>query len=629
MRERRTLIRLIARLSPERPKIAVIVTLMVVSTSFSVAGPLLLGGAINALFDGIIGRAMPAGFTESQILDELRASGAGHIADMLAAMNITPGVGVNVTKLGQLLGLAALVYGLSALSDWAQAYLMAGVAQRTLFRLREEAAQKLAKLPLRYYDSRPRGEMLSLFTNDIDNLSDTLDDGFPRLLSSTLTILSVVGAMFWISPLLAGLLLLTIPVSILSTKPIVRRAGASAGTMWDRIGDLNGLVEETHTGHELVMAYGQRQPMIDEFGRRNALLQDASFRTGFVSGLIQPVMSVIGNFTYVLLAVIGGFQVAVGAISLGGVQALIWYARRFSTPVMDIATQVTSLQSSLASAKRLFAFLDVPEDEAESLLDSTTAPAPASASALPSGRVQLQHVSFRYHLDRPLIEDFTLEAAPGQTVAIVGPTGAGKTTLVNLLMRFYEIDAGRILLDGVDYRELTRDQVRRRYGMVLQDTWLFAGTIWDNIAYGRRGASDDEIQAAARAAYADHFIRTLPDGYATVLDGEASGISAGQKQLLTIARAFLTNPDILILDEATSSVDTRTEILVRDAMAQLRSGRTSFVIAHRLSTITSADTIVVMDAGRIVEQGSHQELLSNRGFYYELYNTQFAGTLTS
>jgi ABC-type multidrug transport system fused ATPase/permease subunit len=625
MKERKTLTRLIGRLRPERPRLAIIIPLMVLSTALSVAGPLLLGNAINVLFDGVIGRAMPAGFTENQILDELRASGAGHIADMLASMNITPGVGVNVTRLGQLLGLTALVYVLSAVTDWAQAYLMAGVAQRTLFRLREEAAEKLARLPLRYYDNRPRGEMLSLFTNDIDNLSDTLDDGLSKLLSSAMTVVAVVGAMFWISPLLAALMLLTIPVSILATKPIVRRTGVSAETLWNTLGDLNGLVEETHTGHELVMAYGQRQPAIDEFGRRNALLRDASFRTGFVSGLIQPVMSVIGNFTYVLLAVIGGFQVAIGAISLGGVQALIWYARRFSTPVMDIATQATSLQSSLASAKRLFAFLDVPEDEAESLLDSTTAP----ASSQPSGWVQLQQVSFRYHLDRPLIEDFTLEAAPGQTVAIVGPTGAGKTTLVNLLMRFYEIDSGRILLDGVDYRDLSRDEVRRRYGMVLQDTWLFAGTIWDNIAYGRQGASDEEIYAAARAASADHFVRTLPDGYATVLDGEASGISTGQKQLLTIARAFLTNPDILILDEATSSVDTRTEILVRNAMTKLRSGRTSFVIAHRLSTVTSADTIVVMDAGRIVEQGSHAELLRNRGFYHELYSTQFAGTLTS
>lgn len=625
MKQKKTLTRLIARLGPERPRLAVIVPLMVTSIGFSILGPLLLGNAINVLVDGIISRRLPAGVTKAQLIGELRASGSGHVADMLAAMNINPGTGVDVTRLGQLLGLTALVYLLTAVTDWAQAYLMAGVAQRTLFRLREEAAEKLARLPLRYYDRRPRGEILSLFINDIDNLSDALESGLGKLLASALQVVAVLGVMFWLSPLLAALTLLTVPLAFITTGPMVRRIRTHAESQWDRTGDLNGLVEETHTGHELVMAYGQRQPVIDDFGRRNELLREASFRTGYLAALIRPVMSVIGNFNYVLITVIGGFQVATGAITLGSVQALISYARRFSNPVQDIAGQLGTLQSGLASAQRVFAFLDVPEDELESVLDAATTPAPSHASR----RVQLQQVSFRYDPDRPLIEDVTLEAAPGQTVAIVGPTGAGKTTLVNLLMRFYEIDDGRILLDGVDYRDLSRSEVRRHYAMVLQDTWLFAGTIWDNIAYGRHDASDEEILAAARAAYVDHFVRTLPDGYATVLDTEASSISVGQRQLLTIARAFLANPDILILDEATSNVDTRTEILIQNAMARLRSGRTSFVIAHRLSTIHAADTIVVMDAGRIVEQGNHEDLLANRGFYHGLYSSQFEDTLAN
>lgn len=622
----RTLARLIGRLGPERPRLAVIIPLMIASTGFSVASPLLLGGAINVLFDGVVSRSLPSGVTKAQIIGELRATGAGHIADILAAMNISPGHGVDVTRLGQLLGLASLAYLLTALADWAQAYLMAGVAQRTLFRLREEAEQKLTRLPLRYFDSRPHGEILSLFTNDVDNLSDTVTTGLGKLLTSTMMVLAVTAAMFWISPLLAALTLLTIPATILTTRPMVRRIRTHAEAQWNRTGDLNGLVEESHTGHELVMTYGQRQPMIDEFGRRNDMLRDASFRTGFLSGIVRPVLAVIGNLNYVLLTVVGGFQVATGLITLGNVQALISYSRKFSSPVADIANQVTALQSGLASAKRMFAFLDTPDDEDELVPGDTAVGVPASPT---SRRIQLQHVSFRYDCDRPLIEDFTLDAAPGQTVAIVGPTGAGKTTLVNLLMRFYEIDDGHILLDGTDYRDLTRDEVRRCYGMVLQDTWLFAGTIWDNIAYGRQDATDDEVRAAAHAAYVDGFVRTLPDGYATVLDGEASTISAGQKQLLTIARAFLANPGILILDEATSNVDTRTEILIQNAMTRLRTGRTSIVIAHRLSTISAADTIVVMDGGRIVEQGSHGELLAARGFYHQLHNSQFADTLTT
>ncbi len=630
-----TLTRLIARLRPERPRLAIIVPLIVMSIGLSIIGPLLLGDAINVLFDGIISRSLPAGVTKAQLIDELRASGAGHIADMIAAMNINPGTGVNVTRLGELLGLTALIYLLTAVTDWAQAYLMAGVSQRTLFRLRQEAAEKLARLPLRYFDSRPHGEILSLFTNDIDNLAGAIETGLSKLLTSAMMVFAILGVMFWISPLLAALTIVTVPLSVLTTRPIVRRIRTHAEAQWDQTGELNGLVEQTHTGHDLIAVYGQRQPVIDEFNDRNERLREASFRTGFLSGLVKPVMSVIGNLNYVLLAVIGGFQVATGAITLGSVQALITYSRRFSSPVQDIAAEMAALQSGLASARRVFDFLDVPEERPDLVLSATTTTAPnwseppAVAPPHAARRVQLQRVSFRYDPHRPLIEDLTLEAAPGQTVAIVGPTGAGKTTLVNLLMRFYEIDGGRILLDGADYSDLSRDEVRHCYGMVLQDTWLFAGTIWDNIGYGRHDASDEEILAASRAAYVDHFVRTLPDGYATVLDSEASSLSTGQKQLLTVARAFLANPDILILDEATSNVDTRTEILIQNAMARLRAGRTSFVIAHRLSTIRAADTIVVMDAGRIVEQGKHEELLRNQGFYYRLYSSQFAETLTS
>ena len=625
MNKNTTLLRLLTRLRPERPRLAICVTLMTASTALYVAGPLLLGAAINVLFDGIVGRRMPAGATKGQIINQLRATGAGHVADMLNAMNLTPGVGVNVARLGQLLGLTALVYLLAAMSDWTQTHLMAGVSQRTLSRLRQEAADKLTRLPLRYYDSRPHGEILSLFMNEIDNFSNVFRNGLSKVLTSGMLVLAVAGAMFWISPLLGALTILTVPVSIVATKPIMRRARIQADAQWISTGDLNALMEETYAGRELVMAYGQRQRTIDEFGRRSDLLREARYNTGFMGALVRPVTGVISNLNWVLLAVIGGFQIFTGAITLGGVQALMHYTRKFSNPVQDISGGVTTLQSGLVSARRVFDFLDLPEDEAELATGNPTTAIPPAASR----HIQLQHVHFRYDQNRPLIEDFTLDAAPGQTIAIVGPTGAGKTTLVNLLMRFYEINSGHILLDGIDYRDLSRDQVRRCYGMVLQDTWLFAGTIWDNIAYGKQDATDDQIHAAARAAYVDHFVRTLPDGYATILDGDASTLSAGQKQLLTIARAFLANPDILILDEATSNVDTRTEILIQNAMARLRTGRTSFVIAHRLSTIRDADTIIVMDAGRIVEQGNHEQLLRNQGFYHQLHTSQFAGALTT
>jgi ATP-binding cassette subfamily B protein len=597
----------------------------VTSVGFLVTGPKILGTATNILFNGVVGKQLPAGITKAQAIALLRAHGQGQLADMISGMNITPGAGADMIHLGQVLGLAALVYLLGAAFGWGQGFIMAGVTQRTMYGLRREVEEKLARLPLRYFDSHPHGDILSRVTNDIDNLTTTLQQGLNQLLTSVLTIIGVMGLMFWISPLLAAVSVITIPLAVVLTFLIARRSQTQFADQWDRTGTLNGLVEETHTGHALVQVFGRRGPTIDEFGRQNQQLYQASFRAQFLSGVIQPSMQFLANLNYVVIAVLGGYWVASGRMSLGDITAFIQYSRQFTMPITQIASQMNMLQSGLASAERVFEFLDAPEEAAERTpADGTPGAARPSHVA---GRVTLEHVSFRYEPDKPLIEDFTLDAAPGQTIAIVGPTGAGKTTVVNLLMRFYEIDAGTITLDGTDYRDLTRDQVRRCFGIVLQDTWLFAGTIRDNIGYGRQDATSEEIAAAASAAYADRFIRTLPDGYDTLLDQDASNLSAGQKQLLTIARAFLASPPILILDEATSNVDTRTEILIQEAMSRLRQGRTSFVIAHRLSTIRNADTIIVMDAGRIVEQGNHADLLRRHGVYYSLYHSQFTENL--
>ena len=622
---RGTVRRLLARLRPERVLLVIVLVFGVTSVALLVTGPKILGAATNVLFDGVVGKQLPAGVTKEQAVALLRAHGQGQLADMISGMNITPGAGVDITQLGRLLGLAALVYLLAAAFGWGQGFIMAGVTQRTMYGLRREVEEKLARLPLRYFDSHPHGDILGRVTNDIDNLSTTLQQGLSQLLTSVLTIIGVMGMMFWISPLLATVSVITIPLALVVTFLIARRSQVQFADQWDRTGTLNGLVEETHTGHALVQVFGRRGPTIDEFGRQNQQLYQASFRAQFLSGVIQPSMQFLANLNYVVIAVLGGYWVASGRMSLGDITAFIQYSRQFTMPITQIASQMNMLQSGLASAERVFEFLDAPDEAPD------RAPAAGGlGAALPSqvaGRVTLEHVSFRYEPDKPLIEDFTLEAAPGAAIAIVGQTGAGKTTVVNLLMRFYEIDAGTITLDGTDYRDLTRDQVRRCFGMVLQDTWLFAGTIRDNIGYGKQDATSEEIIAAARAAYADHFIRTLPDGYDTLLDEDASNISAGQKQLLTIARAFLASPPILILDEATSNVDTRTEILIQEAMSRLRQGRTSFVIAHRLSTIRNADTIIVMDAGRIVEQGNHADLLRRHGVYYSLYNSQFTEDL--
>ena len=612
----------------------IVVVLAGLSVCFFVAGPAILGRATNIVFEGVVGKFLPSGVTEAQAMAGLRAHGQGQLADMFSAMNITPGVGVDLARLARVLGLAALVNLLSAVCTWGQGYIMAGVTQRTVYRLREAVEAKLARLPLRYFDDNARGDLLSRVTNDIDNIYTTLQEALSQLPVSVLTMVAILGAMFWLSPLLAAASLVTIPLVLLVTFLIGRRSKARFATQWARTGRLNGLVEESCAGHALVLAYGQRHPMIEKFNRQNAELREASFRAQFLSGAVLPAVVFIGNLNYVVIAALGGFQVASGTISLGAVQALIQYSQRFTTPITQIASQLNLLQSGLASAERVFDFLDAPEEAAVAagtnrppvgVADGPADPSVVAKHALGARGVRLARVCFRYDPNIPLIEDFSLDAAPGQTVAIVGPTGAGKTTVVNLLVRFYEISSGQILLDGVDYRDLSRDEVRGCYGMVLQDTWVFGGTIRDNIAYGKPDAGDDEIIAAAKAAHVDDFVATLPDGYDTVLDGDASSISSGQKQLLTIARAFLANPGILILDEATSSVDTRTEIMIQDAMTRLRSGRTSFVIAHRLSTIRDADTIVVMRAGRVVEQGSHHELLCRRGYYHDLHNSQFTG----
>ena len=614
----KTLRQLLARLRPEQMRIIVATVLALGSVAGSVIGPKIIGNATNVIFDGVIGKSLPAGITKQQAVAALRAQGHGQIADLVSGANVVPGRGIDFTQLGQILALAALVYLLAAALTWLLSYIMAGVAQRTVYGLRRDTEAKLARLPLKYFDSHPHGDLLSRVTNDIDNITTTLQQGLSQFLTSTLTIVGILAVMVWISPLLAAVALVTVPLSIVVTLLVARRSQRYFAAQWSRTGTLNGQVEQVHTGHALVQVFGRRQKAIEEFNQQNESLYEASFRAQFLSGIIMPAMMFLGNVNYVVIAVVGGYRVATGSITLGDVQAFIQYSRQFTMPISQLAGQLNLLQSGLASAERVFEFLDaeeeVPDQVRAELRD-------------PQGEVALEHVSFRYEPEKPLITDFNLEVRPGQTIAIVGPTGAGKTTIVNLLMRFYDIDEGRICLDGINTRDLHRDDVRRVFGMVLQDTWLFTGTIRDNIGYGKIGATHEEIVAAAQAAYVDPFVRTLPEGYDTVLSEDAANISAGQKQLLTIARAFLRDPTVLILDEATSSVDTRTEVLIQHAMARLRQGRTGFVIAHRLSTIRNADSVVVMDQGRIVEQGSHAELLRRRGFYYTLYNSQFSDAL--
>ncbi|MDO8391648.1 MAG: ABC transporter ATP-binding protein [Actinomycetota bacterium] len=577
--------RLARRLGPERPLAVGVLALAVVSVGLVVAGPRVLGNATNLIFDGLIHQGR-----------------------------------IDYGALHRTLWIAVALYVTGGLLSYLQAYVLAGVVQRTMFRLRGEVEAKLHEMPLSYLDQQARGDVLSRVTNDIDNVSQSLQQSLSQLLQGVLTILGTVGMMLWMSWQLAIVAVVSVPISLLTMKQIAKHSKARFVAQWKHTGTLNAQVEETFTGHAIVKAFGRDKEAQARFDATNEELYQASFGAQFISGCVQPATMLIGNLNYVAIAVFGGLKVASRSMGLGDVQAFIQYSRQFSQPLTSVASMANVLQSGIASAERVFELLDAPQQSPD--------PAPQAEPQHVKGRVEFHDVSFAYLPDRPLIEHLSLVAEPGQTVAIVGPTGAGKTTLVNLIMRFYELDGGYISLDGRDISTMRRSELRAELGMVLQDTWLFGGTIRDNIGYGNTEATDEQIAAAAKACYVDRFVHSLPHGYDTVLDDEGTSVSAGEKQLITIARAFLADPSILILDEATSSVDTRTEVLIQRAMARLRGGRTSFVIAHRLSTIRDADTILVMDAGRIVEQGNHAQLLANGGAYHTLYSAQFAGAAT-
>lgn len=609
--------RLIGLLKPERLKFAWVVVLVAVSVVLTVIAPKILGQAMDVIFNGVIGMNLEPGQTLQQAIDAARSSGNDQFADMLSGTKVVPGEGIDFLVLGRLIITVLALYTIASTLIWAQGYVLNGLVMRVVFSLRQDIEVKLNRLPLSYFDTRQRGDLMSRVTNDVDNIQSALQQAFSQLVQSLLTVIGIAAMMFVVSWQLALIALIALPLSGIIAGVIGTRSQRLFAAQWKNTGSLNGHIEESFSGQEIVRVFGRDTEMLEEFDRRNEKLYRAAFGAQFVSGMIMPAMTFVSYLTYVLIAVVGGLKVASGQMTLGDATAFIQYSREFSQPIGEMAGMANMLQSGVASAERTFELLDADEQEA----DTATAGLPERTD----GHVEFDSVSFSYSPDKPLIENLSFSAQPGQTVAIVGPTGAGKTTLVNLVMRFYELTGGRILLDGVDVKTLSRGELRSQVGMVLQDAWLFDGSIMDNIRYGRLDATDEEVVSAAKSTMVDRFVRQLPDGYNTVLDSDGGSVSAGERQLITIARAFIANPSLLILDEATSSVDTRTELLVQQAMAALRTDRTSFVIAHRLSTIRDADTILVMESGRIVEQGNHSTLLEQRGAYYALYMSQFRG----
>ena len=656
--------RMVGLLGAYRVSLVVVALAAVGTVVLAVAAPKVLGQATNVIFEGVVSTMLPAGTTKAQAVEALRARGMDDFATMLSAMDVIPGAGIDYTRLGRILTVVLGLYVGSGLLNWLQGWLINRITIKALYRLRAQVEDKVHRLPLSYFDTVQRGELLSRLTNDVDNVTNTLQQSLSGALTAILTVVGVLGMMFSISWKLALVALIMFPLMGVVFGVIGPRSQKAFTHQWARTGKINTRVEESFSGHALVQVYGRTASVREAFAAENEELFRASLRAQFLSGIMMPIMLVIGNINYVAIAVVGGAMVASGSLRLGDVQAFIQYSQQFSQPLGQLGGMATAVQSGTASAERIFELLDAEEERPDDVAPGsagaagtagaagevgTTGTADAAGEAADAGRaagtgpsaagaspkspagpgvIEMEHVRFSYSPEVELIRDLSLRVDPGHTVAIVGPTGAGKTTLVNLLMRFYELDGGRILIDGRDIATMTRHDVRRRTGMVLQDPWLFAGTIRENIRYGRPGASDEEVEAAARACFVDHIIKALPQGYDTVLEEDAANISAGERQLLTIARAFVANPAVLILDEATSSVDTRTELLVQQAMNALREGRTSFIIAHRLSTIRDADTILVMEHGDIVEQGSHDELIAAGGAYARLHAAQFAGGAT-
>ena len=613
--------RLLGLLAPYKVALTAVFLMNAVSVLLAVYAPRVMGRAMDVIFSGVVSKQMPPGTTKEQAIEGLRAAGQDRFADMAGAMDLNPGSGIDFDRLRELIVLVLVLYVAASLLMWAQGAILNRLVMNAVFNLRERVEAKINRLPLSYFDTRQRGDVMSRTTNDVDNVQQALQQSLSSLFNAVLTVIGIIIMMFAISWQLALVALLAIPLTGLVMGLVGTRSQKQFTTQWKATGDVNGHVEESFSGHDVAVIFGRTDQLREQFDARNDELAGTAQKAQFLANSMHPIMQFISYLSYVAIAVLGGVKVASGKLTLGDATAFIQYSRQFNQPLGEIAGMMQMLQSGVASAERVFELLDAEEERADT--------AQTRLDGRVDGRVEFKDVSFDYGTERsdapPLIQDLNLRVEPGQTAAIVGPTGAGKTTLVNLLMRFYDVDSGAITLDGTDIRDLTRAELRSQIGMVLQDAVLFKGTIMDNIRYGRLDATDEEVIEAAKATYVDRFVRSLPDGYDTEVDQDGGAVSAGERQLITIARAFLSQPALLILDEATSSVDTRTEVMVQQAMNALRSNRTSFVIAHRLSTIRDADVIVVMEDGRIVEQGSHAELVAKQGAYWRLHESQFGG----